>query len=242
MGYTHYYQVNKKAIQGNTEKLEAKYQLALKKCQAIAKAYNSELKAIDVKHPNRLSGYTVHSKPGQYGGLFINGTGEHAHEDFCLREHLKENASEFCKTAHKPYDQVVVACLIVLKHYLGPAFEVNSDGDACDWKDGLSLAKQVTKLKTLKVPKSIEVTSTCEREHLDFETAKKMLVKKGQVHTFRAYGSMLLGCDMDVKEVLKLIERYRVELSGENMARLDHKLALKDDKGWLFIECLGEAK
>ena len=35
----------------------------------------------------------------------------------------------FCKTAHKPYDAVVVAVLSCLRHYMGDVFIIDSDGD-----------------------------------------------------------------------------------------------------------------
>jgi len=46
----------------------------------------------------------------------------------------------FCKTARKPYDIVVTACLT----YLAAAydFEVGSDGDVDDWDDGVKLAEE----------------------------------------------------------------------------------------------------
>lgn len=153
MGYTHYWNVNK--IRGQASQQEKDYQLAIRQCQRIILKYNKEMKDLDLKHPDRLSGYSAHTKVKQYGGLNINGVGELAHETFSMREHFGENESDFCKTALKPYDTVVVACLITLKHYLGQGFSVDSDGDAADWQAGLELAKRVTRIKTLKIPASI---------------------------------------------------------------------------------------
>lgn len=54
----------------------------------------------------------------------------------------------FCKTACKPYDTVVVACLIALKCDLGALVEVSSDGDIPkDWEEGKRLFEQVSGLK-----------------------------------------------------------------------------------------------
>jgi hypothetical protein len=69
----------------------------------------------------------------------------------------QNEAFNFCKTFQSPYDTVVVACLIIMKHYLGDAIEVASDGDASEWADGLTLAQKVTGLKTLRIPVSIRV-------------------------------------------------------------------------------------
>lgn len=152
MGYTHYF--NTVEIHGKATEQERKYQLALKQCRKIAKYYNDDVKTYyGPKTDLRLSGYTVHAP--KYGGLSINGVQGEAHEDFCMREHFKENKAEFCKTARKPYDQVVVACLVVLKHYLGDGFAVESDGDAHEWVNGRDLAREALGLKSLKIPKSI---------------------------------------------------------------------------------------
>lgn len=147
MGYTHYFGP-KAGTKQAAAVLERKYKLAIKRCQQIAVAYKAQ--------HGGLAGYTAHTKPGMYGGLNINGSGDAGHETFLMREHFSENANDFCKTARKPYDTVVTACLIVLAHYLGDAFEVSSDGDSRYWQDGLMLARQVTKLKGLSVPDGIE--------------------------------------------------------------------------------------
>ena len=55
------------------------------------------------------------------------------HETFLLApDKLDWN---FCKTARKPYDLLVVACLLAAYDYLG--YEVSSDGGYDDWKEGL---------------------------------------------------------------------------------------------------------
>lgn len=152
MGYTHYWSI-KSDKKNKAADLEKRYQRAIKQCQKIAYIYNQQFTSGDER---RLSGYTAHCKPGSYGGLKINGRGANAHEDFCLPEHYNEIKGDFCKTAQKSYDSVVVACLIVLKHYLPETFQVESDGRSCDWFEGLELAQTITKLKSLRVPSSIE--------------------------------------------------------------------------------------
>lgn len=49
----------------------------------------------------------------------------------------------FCKTAFRPYDLMVQACLIALRHHLGPVFRVTSDGDESDWADARRLCRNV---------------------------------------------------------------------------------------------------
>jgi hypothetical protein len=82
--------------------------------------------------------------------ISFNGQGPDLdHETFYFdakRELPYENARpdqlgwRFCKTAHKPYDAVVTACLTFLQADYG--FEVSSDGDIDDWDAGVKLAEE----------------------------------------------------------------------------------------------------
>lgn len=158
MGYTHYWTF-KKPKRGDAAKTEELYQKAVKECAKIIRTY--------YEANGGLSGYTAHTPTGKYGGILVNGKGDDAHEDFVLREHFKQNFEntdgfDFCKTARKPYDVVVTACLIVLKHRLGDYIDVSSDGFHRDWLAGLELAKCVLKLKTLRIPDTIYISLKCE--------------------------------------------------------------------------------
>lgn len=161
MGYTHYFEFKvPKGIKAAI--LESRYQTAIRECSLIARTWNRECKASG-DSDSRLSGYTAHCKPSQnYGGIELNGKGENAHESFNLREHFKQNFEgfgkgfAFCKTARKPYDSVIVACLSVLKHRLGNAVRVSSDGDSTDWESGVNLARRITKLKIQNPIESLE--------------------------------------------------------------------------------------
>lgn len=157
MGYTHYWSFKKpKSIKGTHQEIEAKYQLAVRQCQRIVKAYNKDIKAKDSKHSDRLSGYSAHTKVNDYLGLAFNGTQDLSHETFILRDHWSANDDfNFCKTAQKPYDIVVVACLVTLQYYLGDLIEVSSDGNASEWVDGLKLARKVLKINNLIIPEMI---------------------------------------------------------------------------------------
>ena len=67
--------------------------------------------------------------------IAFNGVGELSYETFLFPGFSPPPSSAnfaFCKTARKPYDTIVVACLLVAKHHLGAAIEVSSDGD---WED-----------------------------------------------------------------------------------------------------------
>jgi hypothetical protein len=71
----------------------------------------------------------------------FNGVGEQGHETFYYSVNDNNKASdgryfEFCKTARKPYDDVVMKVLIVLKEYLGDTFTLTSDGSFTEeWRE-----------------------------------------------------------------------------------------------------------
>lgn len=70
--------------------------------------------------------------------IAFNGMNEGAHETFIV---TFDNAEwSFCKTAYKPYDIVVTACLSYLATYYG--YRVSSDGDHDDWEAGVKLAER----------------------------------------------------------------------------------------------------
>lgn len=89
--------------------------------------------------------------------MSFNGCEEQSHETFRLGAKPvdvdtpwnkgNEKIFDFCKTARKPYDTVVVACLAALADILGDDIEVSSDGSPEDWKDGVKLASLTLKRK-----------------------------------------------------------------------------------------------
>src|SRR5258708_5497976 len=128
MGYTHYWRV-----QRNTPSdllIEAGRRMAL-----IVEA-ESEL----------LAGWDGTGKPTldpTTGAVRFNGIGpDDDHETFYWPPDLAEEKSAwekegepvftFCKTAQKPYDTAVVACLLVAQDVLGDYIEINSDASDLD--------------------------------------------------------------------------------------------------------------
>jgi len=148
MGYTHYWTI-KSPPKGQAAQVEELYQRTILECQRVVVAFYKEY--------GGLSGYTAHTKPGSYGGLLVNGKGVQGHEEFCFREHYKQNVSDFtfCKTAGKHYDDCVVACLAVLKYRLKGLIDVSSDGEREDWVKGTEFARKVLRRK---VPNPIPST------------------------------------------------------------------------------------
>ena len=72
--------------------------------------------------------YDEPNQPPQVDGEVVrfNGRDEDGHETFMIER--TGTSWEFCKTARKPYDVYVVACLILLHHY-NPEFVWSSDGE-----------------------------------------------------------------------------------------------------------------
>jgi len=77
----------------------------------------------------------------------FNGIGEDGHETFNISDEYSNNEDYWkfncCKTARKPYDTCVVACLIIFKHHLGDDIKIMSDGNPEDWNKGLKLVQDV---------------------------------------------------------------------------------------------------
>jgi hypothetical protein len=56
------------------------------------------------------------------------------HETFYITRNFLSDTFNFCKTARKPYDLMVQACLILYKYYF-PEVKISSDGDKEDWAE-----------------------------------------------------------------------------------------------------------
>ena len=72
----------------------------------------------------------------------FNGVGDMGHETFCFdsRDALPSDA---CKTARKPYDELVMKVLLILAYYR-PGFELNSDGFfAQEWLEAIEWFNEV---------------------------------------------------------------------------------------------------
>lgn len=89
------------------------------------------------------------------GSLLMERTcgGDCSHESFIV-ERIKEPSKydqpnesgllfDCCKTAYKPYDLAVTAALIILKHHMGDAIKVSSDGENKDWRDAAMVCQLV---------------------------------------------------------------------------------------------------
>ncbi len=137
VGYTHYFY--------RPEKLDqSKFNQAVADCQALCKAINAPI-CYEYDLPNKPAAFLPTK-------VWFNGIGEDGHETFVIEQSFttskydskneKEQYFSCCKTARKPYDIAVVACLIIFKHYFGDDFSVSSDGRKVNWKEGLEAVQK----------------------------------------------------------------------------------------------------
>lgn len=120
MGYTHYW-----TLENGIEQTDWNYFLVGAR-HIIDTAQNSGIQIID----------------GSAGAaIFFNGFGAGSHETFQITS--EDVGFNFCKTAQKPYDTVVTACLIHAKKVFGGNIRVSSDGNWSEWQSGVLLYEQI---------------------------------------------------------------------------------------------------
>jgi hypothetical protein len=80
--------------------------------------------------------------------ICFNGMDSDGHETFELiragvkkGEHDKSMGFQFCKTARKPYDTLVCACLLVYMYHSPDTMELGSDGGPSEWADAEKFVK-----------------------------------------------------------------------------------------------------
>lgn len=121
MGYTHYWNAEK------VTKLDKKCVLVLAK---MLKTFYKEGE-IQYESDEPLAPVVTSMM------VRFNGVEEQGHETFLL----VVGEREFCKTNEKPYDAVVVAALVIIKHF-HPEFSWSSDGGDKDHEKGCEIAKE----------------------------------------------------------------------------------------------------
>ena len=93
------------------------------------------------------------AKKVKYHALHINGAGDGEYETFVIPFRVSRlNKADYCKTARKPYDRLVVASLCVLAE---AGLIVTSDGGPGEWRDGQAWAESVLGRK-VKIPDRIQ--------------------------------------------------------------------------------------
>jgi len=133
MGYTHYwYRTNKEHSQEKWDKFTTDFREVMDNIPDDVDLADGGGEVPD--------GWVINKEE-----ICFNGLRERSHETFRV-ERLphrsrgdRGNVFSFCKTAHKEYDIMVVACLILYKYHFGAEVQISSDGDWDEWEDGLAL-------------------------------------------------------------------------------------------------------
>ena len=78
-----------------------------------------------------------------------------------IRDYRKDAGAKrafvFCKTAQKPYDKYVVACLIIAKSIFGKDVNISSNESLEEWQEGKKLAETAMNSRvTLSQNKDVE--------------------------------------------------------------------------------------
>lgn len=136
MGYTHYWVRTRHLTKDEMLTIGANVRNIIHEAEKGSATHNYN----DEPGPKKLviAGPQGEGSPdivADYVGL--NGEGDWGHETFAIEP---EPGSDFCKTAQKPYDVVVVACLTFLSTDYG--FRVSSDGDHDELQPGVDLCSK----------------------------------------------------------------------------------------------------
>lgn len=138
MGYTHYWTQPK--------------DYTVRDWKQIGEDIGAILK--DVQHVQGIALAWEYDQPGKQPEIGtevirFNGLGEDGHETFHISRERPDlqrwqtvKGSAFCKTARKPYDIAVVACLAYLAALEKKPWRVSSDGNGREWLEGVGLARR----------------------------------------------------------------------------------------------------
>ena len=137
MGYTHYWRIRSNAD-----------------VRKIGQAFVEMAQVVEAEK-DILSGWDGTGEPEVVEGyVSFNGKGVNGCETFAFPPDLNEAIPEwqqdkdriftFCKTRREPYDKAVTACLAIAADVMGNDIIVSSDGELCNWTDGVELACRVT--------------------------------------------------------------------------------------------------
>jgi hypothetical protein len=156
MGYTHY--IQRDIVRSSGPATYGRFTNGVEKIFAEAKTRGIEI--------GDAFGETATPEITETRVAF-NGMGDDAHETFSWdavspRQPMHAVGQpmlfDFCKTALKPYDTVVVAVLLWLKDCYTDAVEISSDGYWSEWYDGRDLFRTVFGFEA-EAPFELEVTT-----------------------------------------------------------------------------------
>jgi hypothetical protein len=135
VGYTHYF-----TKAGTTRDDALKFEMFARGARTIIEyATNQDNIQLADAMGEKLGAWEISNEV-----VSFNGYGADSHETFFWD--ANGTGFNFCKTARKPYDAVVTACLIHLKDVYGDAVDIGSDGYWSEWSDGARLYRNATGL------------------------------------------------------------------------------------------------
>jgi hypothetical protein len=146
MGYTHYWHID---YDKATYEQLGKWALDTQKLVAAARERGIKIGGQDHWDGRTWSGPDEGTEEFTEKYVLFNGVEDEAHEGFyvALRPGDPDDlVAWFCKTERKPYDVVVAAAVLRLKHHLGDAVDIGSDGrerDEAQWQPALDLYADV---------------------------------------------------------------------------------------------------
>jgi len=182
MGYTHYYYLKSEYnferfgnLVRDFKKVVAEIEGKTKAFQAV-KVIKGNLQVIEESAAIKLCGGDGEGLPEINNEcICFNGSnvGDLGHETFLLEQkreprrfnqYNKETdfSFNFTKTARKPYDLAVCACLIIAKEYFREDIIIKSDGELSDWAQAIELVQ-----KNLGYGKDFKL----DTKEIDFEVA-----------------------------------------------------------------------
>lgn len=163
MGYTHYWELNERSFKGSL------FSRTVEGMNKIVEA--SPL----VDH---WDGHDAGARIIKDYRVEFDGIGDEAHETFCFQAfELAGRNFNFCKTAQKPYDIVVTACLSVAADVIGDGIKVSSDGEPKDWEAGARFASEVLG-RRIQVPDLDRQKIKAESETLTSDGAKVLIIQE----------------------------------------------------------------
>lgn len=139
MGYTHYFPQSEAFT-------TPEWDIIMTAAKAIIAAQPKGL----ICGPDGTGDPIVNEKQIALNGSEIDDQG---HESFIITK-AKYPDFNFCKTAEKPYDVVVVAILCIVEHFAPGKLKISSDGNRADWQKGLNLAQQ-NGFSSAKIPRRV---------------------------------------------------------------------------------------
>lgn len=133
MGYTHYWTGKRAATEQEWDEITAIFKKLMKATKLPIQYERDEPQKPEVSKTK----------------IWFNGIDDDGHETFCLRPN--ELSFKFCKTARKPYDRTVIACLIIAHNIAPAAWDISSDGTQKEWNAVEDWMEPLLK-QTFKVP------------------------------------------------------------------------------------------